>query len=70
MKRFEAEFIRLLVKGVNEKDLFYDVTSPEFGEFGLHLTVCPRLSPSMEEPRVLLFQWSAQRAGKGMKRQE
>ena len=39
MKRFEAEFIRLLVKGVNEKNFFYDVISPEFGEFGLHLTV-------------------------------
>ena len=39
MKRFEAEFIRLLVKGVNEKNFFYDVISPEFGEYGLHLTV-------------------------------
>ena len=39
IKRFEAEFIRLLVKGVNEKNLFYDVTTPEFGEFGLHLTI-------------------------------
>ena len=39
MKRFEEEFIRLLVQGVNEKNYFYDVTTPEFGEFGLHLTV-------------------------------
>jgi hypothetical protein len=39
IKRFEAEFIRLLVKGVNEKNFFYDVTTPEFGELGLHLTV-------------------------------
>ena len=39
IKKFEAEFIRLLVKGVNEKNFFYDVTTPEFGEFGLHLTV-------------------------------
>jgi hypothetical protein len=39
IKRFEAEFIRLLIKGVNEKNLFYDVASPEFGEFGLHLTI-------------------------------
>jgi hypothetical protein len=39
MKRFEAEFIPLLVKGVNEKNFFYDVTTPAFGEFGLHLTV-------------------------------
>jgi hypothetical protein len=39
MKKFEAEFIRLLVKGVNEKNFFYDVTTPEFGELGLHLRV-------------------------------
>lgn len=39
IKRFEAEFIRLLVKGVNEKNHFYDVTSPEFDEFGMHLTL-------------------------------
>jgi hypothetical protein len=39
MKRFEAEFIRLLVKGANEKNLFYDVTTPEFGQLGLHLTI-------------------------------
>jgi hypothetical protein len=39
MKRFEAEFIRLLVEGVNEKNYFYDVTTPEFGEFALHLTI-------------------------------
>lgn len=39
IKRFEAEFIRLLVKGVNEKNLFYDVTTPAFGDLGLHLTV-------------------------------
>ena len=39
IKRFEAEFIWLLVKGVNEKNFFYDVTTPEFGELGLHLTV-------------------------------
>jgi hypothetical protein len=39
IKRFEAEFIRLRVKGVNEKNLFYDVTTPDFGDLGLHLTV-------------------------------
>jgi len=39
MKRFESEFIRLLVKGVNEKNLFYAVTTPDFGELGLRLTV-------------------------------
>jgi hypothetical protein len=39
IKRFEADFIRLLVKGVNEKNFFYEVTSPEFGNFGLHLTI-------------------------------
>ncbi len=39
IKRFEAEFIRLLVKGVNAKNLFYDVTTPEFGQLGMHLTI-------------------------------
>jgi len=39
MKRFEADFIRLLVKGTNEKNFFYDVTTPEFGDFGMHLTI-------------------------------
>jgi hypothetical protein len=39
VKKFEAEFIRLPVKGVNEKNFFYDVTTPDFGEFGLHLTM-------------------------------
>jgi hypothetical protein len=39
VKRFEADFIRLLIKGVNEKNFFYDLISPEFGEFGLHLTI-------------------------------
>lgn len=39
IKRFEAEFIRLMVKGGTEKNAWYDVTSPEFGELGLHLTV-------------------------------
>jgi hypothetical protein len=39
IKRFEAEFVWLLIKGFNEKNLFYDVRSPEFGEFGLHLTI-------------------------------
>lgn len=39
MKHFEDEFVRLLVKGVNQKNLFYDVTTPEFGDFKLHLTI-------------------------------
>jgi hypothetical protein len=39
IKRFEAEFIRLLVNGVNDTNLFYDLTTPEFGDLGLHLTV-------------------------------
>src|SRR4051794_34486291 len=39
VRRFEADFIRLGVRGVNEKNLFYAVTSPEFGDFGLHLKV-------------------------------
>ncbi len=39
IKQFETEFIRLLVKGVNENNIFYDVTTPEFGELGLYLTV-------------------------------
>ena len=39
IERFESEFIALLVKGVNEKNHFYDLNSPGFGECGLHLTV-------------------------------
>jgi hypothetical protein len=39
IKRFEAEFIRLRIKGVNEKNFFYEVTTPAFGDLGLHLTV-------------------------------
>jgi hypothetical protein len=39
IKRFEAEFTRLFIKGVNEQNFFYELTSPEFGELGLHLTV-------------------------------
>jgi hypothetical protein len=39
VKRFEADFIPLLVKGVNEKNYFYEVTTPEFGEFRLHLAL-------------------------------
>jgi hypothetical protein len=39
IKRFEADFVMLLVKGVNDANLFYDVTAPEFGKLGLHLTV-------------------------------
>ena len=39
IKRFEADFTRLDIRGVNEKNLFYEMTSPEFGEFGLQLKV-------------------------------
>jgi hypothetical protein len=39
VKRFEGEFIRLHMRGVNEKNLLYEVTSPTFGDFGLHLKV-------------------------------
>lgn len=39
IKRFEGDFIRFYVKGVNDANLFYAVTAPEFGEFGLHLVV-------------------------------
>ena len=39
MKRFEADYIPLLVKGVNEKNYFYEVTTPDFGEFRLHLAL-------------------------------
>jgi hypothetical protein len=39
MKKFEAEFIRLYVNGQNEKNFFYSVTTPEFGELGLHLAI-------------------------------
>ncbi|MBI3407960.1 MAG: hypothetical protein HY040_06345 [Planctomycetes bacterium] len=37
VKRFEADFIRLDIRGVNEKNFFYEATSPDFGDFGLHL---------------------------------
>jgi hypothetical protein len=39
IRRFEADFIPLHVKGLNEKNFFYDVTTPAFGDLGLHLTV-------------------------------
>ena len=39
LKRFEAEYLSLLVRAVNERNLFYEVTSPELGEFGLHLAI-------------------------------
>jgi hypothetical protein len=39
VKRFEADFIRLSIRGINDKNFFYDVSSPEFGEFGLHLKI-------------------------------
>jgi hypothetical protein len=39
VKRFEADFIRLDIRGVNEKNFFYEVTSPEFGDFELHLKI-------------------------------
>ncbi len=39
VKRFEAEFIYFAVRGVNEKNLFYEVRSPAFGEYGLHLNI-------------------------------
>ncbi len=39
VKRFEADFIRLGIRGANEKNFFYEVSSPEFGDFGLHLKI-------------------------------
>lgn len=39
IKRFEAEFICLLVAGLNDQNLFYDITTPEFGKRSLRLTV-------------------------------
>jgi hypothetical protein len=39
VKRFEAEFVCLSIRGVNEKNFFYEVCSPEFGAFGLHLKI-------------------------------
>lgn len=38
-KKFEADFIPLLIAGVNEVNDFYYVTTREFGEFGLQLTI-------------------------------
>lgn len=39
VKRFEAEFIHFGISGVNEKNLFYAVRSPTFGEYGLYLNI-------------------------------
>ena len=39
IKRFEDEFIRLAVRGVNDANLFFAVTTPKFGEHGLHLSI-------------------------------
>ncbi|HEX2751412.1 MAG TPA: hypothetical protein VHM91_25605 [Verrucomicrobiales bacterium] len=39
IKQFETGFVRLSVKGVNAKNLFYAVTTPEFGDYELHLAI-------------------------------
>jgi hypothetical protein len=39
VKRFETEFIPLAIRGVNVKNFFYEVSSPGFGDFGLHLKI-------------------------------
>jgi hypothetical protein len=39
INHFETNFIRLGVRAVNDANLFYNVTTPKFGEFGLHLTI-------------------------------
>lgn len=38
IKEFEIDFIRLLVKGVNDKNLFYEIQSQSFGDYGIQLT--------------------------------
>lgn len=39
VKRFEAEFVLVGIYGVNEKNFSYEMSSPDFGEFALHLKV-------------------------------
>lgn len=39
VKRFEGDFLQLSIYGANEKNLSYEVTSPEFGDFGLQLRI-------------------------------
>ena len=39
MKQFESAFVRLGIKGTNEKNLSFNITSPTIGKFGLHLNV-------------------------------
>lgn len=36
---FESAFIRLEVRGVNNANLYYDITSPEFARWSMRLTV-------------------------------
>ena len=38
-KRFKDDFFQLSIYGVNEKNLIYEIASPEFGDFGLQLRI-------------------------------
>lgn len=38
-KQFGREFVNLHIRGANEMNHFYEITTPEFGKFLLHLSV-------------------------------
>lgn len=38
-KRFRQEFLSLIFRGANESNFFYEVNTPNFGEYSLHLSV-------------------------------
>lgn len=37
VKRFEREYVRLHVRGANEKNITYAVAGPELGPYGIHV---------------------------------
>lgn len=39
IRQFEAEFTPLHIRGVNEKNLSYEITTPAFGQFELRLSI-------------------------------
>jgi hypothetical protein len=39
VRQFESDFALFGVHGVNQKNFFFEIESPKFGEFGLHLKI-------------------------------
>ena len=39
VKSFEADFVRFLVRGVNESNLFFEVQGPEIGDHSLRISI-------------------------------